>query len=83
MEKWMKVLTTAGYEYMKLMVADLQRQLDEKDSVSQALNEAPKPPPRRYNPFNNNKNVPDRPAPAPPIHPSSYTKSPASHQPGD
>lgn len=83
----MKALTTAGYEYMKLMVADLQRQLDEKDSVSQALTEVPKPPPRRYNPFNNNnnnnRNVPDRPAPAPPTHPSSYTKNPASNQQGD
>lgn len=29
MEKWMKALTCAGYEYMKLMVAELQRQLDE------------------------------------------------------
>lgn len=31
MERWMKILTCAGYEYMKLMVADLQRQLDELD----------------------------------------------------
>lgn len=29
MEQWMKTLTCAGYEYMKLMVAELQRQLDE------------------------------------------------------
>lgn len=29
MERWMKALTCAGYEYMKLMVAELQRQLDE------------------------------------------------------
>lgn len=29
MEVWMKALTCAGYEYMKLMVAELQRQLDE------------------------------------------------------
>lgn len=29
MEKWMRALTCAGYEYMKLMVADLQRQLNE------------------------------------------------------
>lgn len=29
MEKWMKALTCAGYEYMKLMVAELQRQLEE------------------------------------------------------
>lgn len=83
MEKWMKSLTVAGYEYMKIMIADLQRQLDEKDSVSQALTEAPKPPPRRYNPFNNNKNVPYRPAPAPPTHLLSYTMNPASNQQGD
>ena len=29
MEAWMKVITSAGYEYMKLMVSELQRQLDE------------------------------------------------------
>lgn len=29
MERWMKALTCAGYEYMKLMVAELQRQLNE------------------------------------------------------
>lgn len=29
MESWMKALTCAGYEYMKLMVAELQRQLEE------------------------------------------------------
>lgn len=29
MEKWMKALTCAGYEYMKCMVAELQRQLEE------------------------------------------------------
>lgn len=29
MEQWMKALACAGYDYMKLMVAELQRQLDE------------------------------------------------------
>lgn len=29
MEQWMKSLTCAGYDYMKLMVGELQRQLDE------------------------------------------------------
>lgn len=29
MEQWMRALTCAGYEYMKLMVAELQRQLTE------------------------------------------------------
>lgn len=29
MESWMKAITCAGYDYMRLMVAELQRQLDE------------------------------------------------------
>ncbi|XP_064620557.1 sesquipedalian-2-like [Lineus longissimus] len=29
METWMRAITCAGYEYMKLMVAELQRQLEE------------------------------------------------------
>ena len=29
MESWMKAITCANYDYMKLMVAELQRQLDE------------------------------------------------------
>lgn len=29
MESWMKALTCAGYEYKKLVVAELQRQLEE------------------------------------------------------
>lgn len=29
MEQWMRALTCAGYEYMKVMVAELQRQLNE------------------------------------------------------
>lgn len=124
MERWMKILTCAGYEYMKLMVADLQRQLEELDkskgnqcweighflhfpkrilrksrvfcdscqfpkkfrenrritnfcvspnftlffppnfsdaSTNSIPSEAPKPPPRRQNPFN-------RPAPPPPSY---------------
>lgn len=32
MESWMKAITCAGYDYMKLMVAELQRQLDELNS---------------------------------------------------
>jgi hypothetical protein len=31
MEQWMKALACASYDYMKLMVADLQRQLDEME----------------------------------------------------
>lgn len=29
MEGWMKALACAGYDFMKLMVAELQRQLDD------------------------------------------------------
>lgn len=29
MEQWMKALACAGYDYMKMMVAELQRQLDD------------------------------------------------------
>uniref|UniRef100_U5EF85 Putative phospholipid binding protein n=1 Tax=Corethrella appendiculata TaxID=1370023 RepID=U5EF85_9DIPT len=68
MEKWMKALTCAGYDYMKLMVAELQRQLDEiegcKDQTPEKHTSAPKPPPRRQNPFN-------RPMPQTPIAISS------------
>ncbi|KAH8375085.1 hypothetical protein KR093_003702 [Drosophila rubida] len=69
MEAWMKALTCAGYEYKRIIVAELQRQLQEiKDSKNSKaftiLAESdemrkPKPPPRRQNPFN-------RPAPPPP-----------------
>lgn len=62
MEQWMKALTCAGYEYMKIMVAELQRQLEEIENNQKNKQdniETPKPPPRRQNPFN-------RPAPAPP-----------------
>lgn len=62
----MKALTCAGYEYMKLIVGELQRQLDEieggnKKGSSDTVQSPPKPPPRRQNPFN-------RPAPPPPAH---------------
>lgn len=57
MEQWMKALTCAGYDYMKLMVAELQRQLDEiEDGGCKASPEGsplpppPKAPPRRQNP---------------------------------
>ncbi|KOB67150.1 Uncharacterized protein OBRU01_20220 [Operophtera brumata] len=63
MEAWMKALACASYDYMKLMVAELQRQLDEAqaDAAEAAaqvtitpLDGEPKVPPRgqRYNPFN-------------------------------
>ncbi|XP_075220942.1 inositol phosphatase interacting protein [Lycorma delicatula] len=59
MEQWMKALACASYDYMKLMVAELQRQLDEMEGsvkTSGADNHctiSPQPPPRtRHNPFN-------------------------------
>ncbi|KAL7738733.1 hypothetical protein ACLKA6_001068 [Drosophila palustris] len=75
MELWMKALTCAGYEYKRIIVAELQRQLQEiEDSRNKMRNETslletdangkPKPPPRRQNPFN-------RPAPPPPDAPSA------------
>ncbi|XP_053691241.1 sesquipedalian-1 [Sabethes cyaneus] len=63
MEQWMKALTCAGYDYMKLMVAELQRQLDEIEGCKEKTPEAtplpaPKAPPRRQNPFNKSTAVP-------------------------
>ncbi|XP_045490870.1 sesquipedalian-1 [Colias croceus] len=65
MEAWMKALACASYDYMKLMVAELQRQLDEAQAEEAAEAAAlvtitppeekePKVPPRgqRHNPFN-------------------------------
>ncbi|KAJ8680253.1 hypothetical protein QAD02_016040 [Eretmocerus hayati] len=56
MEQWMKALACASYDYIKLMVSELQRQLDatEEESAAEAIpSEPPKPPPRtRHNPFN-------------------------------
>ena len=55
MEQWMKALACASYDYMKLMVADLQRQLDavEEETTVTPPVELPKVPPRqRHNPFN-------------------------------
>lgn len=36
MEQWMKALACASYDYMKLMVAELQRQLDEMEECEAA-----------------------------------------------
>ncbi|XP_017893528.1 sesquipedalian-1 isoform X1 [Ceratina calcarata] len=56
MEQWMKALACASYDYMKLMVAELQRQLDaaeEETTTVAAPSQSPKAPPRqRHNPFN-------------------------------
>ena len=53
----MKALTSSSYEYMKLMVVELQRQLDEIEGCKDKTPEntpivTPKAPPRRQNPFN-------------------------------
>lgn len=56
MEQWMKALACASYDYMKLMVAELQRQLDaaeEETTTVTVPSQSPKAPPRqRHNPFN-------------------------------
>ncbi|KAK7084181.1 hypothetical protein SK128_017070 [Halocaridina rubra] len=59
LEVWMKALARASYDYLKLMVAELQKQLDEiTETERQGMTDEnglyrPKPPPRqRQNPFN-------------------------------
>ncbi|XP_068208827.1 sesquipedalian-1-like [Palaemon carinicauda] len=58
LELWMKALSRASHDYLKLMVAELQKQLDElTESETQGRDEngmyRPKVPPRqRQNPFN-------------------------------
>lgn len=61
MEQWMKALASASFDYIKLMVTELQRQLDEMEvnvplsSEDMNSNGAPIAPPRtRHNPFNRN-----------------------------
>lgn len=56
MEQWMKALSCASYDYMRLMVAELQRQSDAAEEEVEPLTpppQSPKAPPRqRHNPFN-------------------------------
>lgn len=58
LEEWMKALARASYDYLKLMVNELQKQLDElndteKGNIDESNGHAPKAPPRqRQNPFN-------------------------------
>lgn len=59
LESWMKALTCSGFDYMRLMVSELQRQLEEidKTSISSSSSNDPESfnppiPPRRQNPFN-------------------------------
>ena len=63
LEEWMKILACASFDYMKLMVVELQHQLAELEEAERAAAVAadhetdggePKPPPRqRANPFSN------------------------------
>jgi hypothetical protein len=49
LEAWMKLVACASFDYMKLMVVELQQQLAEVEEQEQE----PRPPPRgRANPFN-------------------------------
>lgn len=56
LEAWMRALTCSGFDYMRLMVSELQRQLDEIDKASSSSelekSDIPPIPPRRQNPFN-------------------------------
>lgn len=57
LECWMKALTCSGFDYMRLMVEELQRQLEELDKTSPlevdlGNKSTPTVPPRRQNPFN-------------------------------
>ncbi|CAG9773768.1 unnamed protein product [Ceutorhynchus assimilis] len=63
MEQWMKALACSSYDYMKLMVAELQRQLDDIEETPLPVQNVPIAPPRtRHNPFNKTENaVPPRP----------------------
>jgi len=59
LEKWMKVLACASYDFMKLMVVELEhkvKQLDIHKSVPDAAATPPPIPPRahRSNPFSSN-----------------------------
>jgi len=57
LESWMKALARASYDYLKLMLNELQKQLQELEDADGNANsiEPPKAPPRRHNPFNKNQ----------------------------
>lgn len=63
MEGWMRALAQSGFDYMKIMVSEMQRQLEEFEKSSYPKSFEPQPstsrqgdlppvPPRRQNPFN-------------------------------
>lgn len=67
LEEWMKVLACASYDYMKLMVMELQQQLDDLEEAEQRKEKVASEsqgqsdvlpqvvPPPRSNPFNDKK----------------------------
>ena len=63
LEKWMKLLACASYDFMKLMVVELKHKIQEIEARGAAGGEGegaePRPPPRsRHNPFNTGKDRP-------------------------
>lgn len=56
LEQWMKLVACASFDYMKLMVVEMQQQLNEledRERIGGGEGGDPKPPPRgRANPFN-------------------------------
>ena len=53
LEKWMKLLACASYDFMKLMVGELKHKINEIESPVADEAGMPRPPPRnRQNPFN-------------------------------
>ncbi|XP_050441769.1 sesquipedalian-1-like [Adelges cooleyi] len=62
MEQWMKALACASYDYIKLMVTDLQRQLQE---LEQTPAPSSHPVPKDQTPETNNSN--ERLSPQPPL----------------
>merc|ERR1711994_957849 len=63
LEQWMKLVACASFDYMKLMVVEMQQQLNEledreKSGGGDGGGSDPKPPPRgRANPFNSGAEV--------------------------
>ena len=60
MEQWMKLIACSSYDYMKLMVLELEHQLAELEQrdKQQQQQQAPTAPPRsRSNPFNNKSSI--------------------------
>ena len=63
LEAWMKLIACASYDYMKLMVVELQQQLSELEERDQHQQQKhsqglpPVPPRSRTNPFNTGPSV--------------------------